>query len=110
MKLQSEINWLNELSELVDNYEISTKEFCCEMGLLRQDMDGSDSFTCCGSYGCGTNYKSCDITKDCIVWQLAVCKRCKAERPIYLCGEYCEECEEKMEEMEEENNEDEDED
>ena len=106
-KLPGEIAWFEELSELCNNYDIATTEFCCKKGLLRQDTDGSDSFTCCGSYGCGTNYSSQDISKDCVKWEIKPCERCEEEKVILIGEDYCEECEE---EMEEEDNEDEEED
>jgi hypothetical protein len=113
MKLQSEINWFKELSELVDNYELATVDFCgCPKGILRQDHDGSDSFTCCGSYGCGTNYSSQDISKDDVTQQLASCAECYNEVLFPLEEEdfICEECLEKMELSEEDNEDEEEED
>jgi len=110
MKLQSEINWFKELSELVDNYELATVDFCgCPKGILRQNEDGSDDFTCLGSYGCGTNYNSCDIGKDDVTQQLASCNECQDEVlfPLEEEGFICESCLEKMEEeLEEEDDED----
>lgn len=98
-ELPGEIAWFKELSELCDNYDIATTEFCCKKGLLRQDMDGSDSFTCCGSYGCGCNYSSRDIDRDCIVLQLASCSECYDEVTFPLEEEdfICKRCEEKLE-------------
>jgi len=111
MKLQSEVRWFNKLSELCDDYDIATTDFCCDMGLLRQDIDGSDHFTCCGSYGCGTPYTSSDISKDCVKWEIKPCERCEKEKAILIGEDYCEECEEEMEEEdgEEDNEEEEDE-
>lgn len=109
MKLQSEINWFKELSELCDNYDLATTEFCCDKGLLRQDEDGSDSFTCCGSSGCGTNYSSQDISEDTVCWQLEPCSECGNECLFPLEEEYfiCESCEEEFEREMEENEEEE---
>lgn len=112
MKLQSEINWFKELSELVDNYELATVDFCgCPKGILRQDHDCSNSFTCCGSYGCGTNYSSQDISEYDVTQQLASCNECYNEVLFPLEEEnfICEECLEKMmDEMEDENEDEED--
>lgn len=98
LELPGEVAWFKELSELCDNYDIATTEFCCEKGLLRQDMDGSDHFTCCGSYGCGTNYSSRDINRDNIIWQFASCIECCDEVLFPLEEEcfICEVCEEKL--------------
>ncbi len=41
MKLQSEVRWFNKLSELCDDYDIATTDFCCDMGLLRQDIESN---------------------------------------------------------------------
>jgi len=98
-KLPGEVTWFKELSELCDNYDLATTEFCCDNGILRQDIDGSDSFTCCGSYGCGSNYSSSDISKDCVIWQFASCSKCYDEAVFPLEEEYfiCEKCEGKLE-------------
>lgn len=106
--LRSEINWFKELSELCDNYDLATVDFCsCEKGILRQDEDGSDSFTCCGSYGCGTNYSSQDISKDTVTQQFAICIECEEEvlfpleEEIFICEKCLEEMEEELEGEEE---------
>lgn len=106
-KLPGEIAWFKELSELCDNYDIATTEFCCDRGILRQDIDGSDHFTCCGSSGCGTPYISSDIGKDCVKWELKECERCETEKAILIGEDYCEECEEEMEDENEDEEEDE---
>lgn len=75
MKLPSEVRWFNELSELVENYDISSF-FCCESGLLRKDGDG---FVCGGSYGCGHSYEIHELTRNMCKEQVATCTDCKLE-------------------------------